>query len=1391
MDRPVPVPPKLIRVYGKPVALNPAHSSLLKAANVLEAEVNPLERENLSIESSSSAAAAAFTAPSKELNGNDDPLLRRRTLQEEMDEIDRMDDDELDKLTEEFRSVKPHQPSSSQPGQTNSAQPSCSSQPSLDAAPPTSMNKSGTTLQRPDSPSSSLPITPKDFSPLASNRNSKGGRIYSKRLRIADSDSDDQTGTNLRGGIDKSKSGLLELPSRSKTSMSAETFGRGPGGDDDDELPTLEQVYSEERRLALAAAEEELELEAEPYDENFREEEPTKIAGDADRGVDEMSETELETFNSPKRKKIKGLTKKEKQENQRTVASLRRRKEVRLTATCRAPYTRLQDIITKADESIALASGHKTKHLSLPKSPKKNTQLSKIITYHEQTSERPPTRDNPDVDPPKTSPIGEFFVHQTATDGPQKIDVIDDINYELPDFDEAFLTSKSGKPVILPDTKINKSKQKIEPQNNGKGKFKQVQTVERSTIIVNESDSDSDLDIIGKPTDIKERQITDYLTIEKPTTATLSKTSNPSRRGSFKTEIPETQLLTSRAAFRLESRRVGGSAPLRLKTADYMQSLLVKSAIDGAKIRKQKQAEFLERGGKLKERGSNLNSEQIDVKAILKKSAERLEKEMEEEGVENDWDEFESEGDILYSGDEGSSAEDGDRESGNASLVESDEEKIETSKQDIEDHFSDIKDTHCEEGKNVLAPNSSSMGDFCGDTDSPMASPKASKLVSFGRLKLPSSPIDLPGFEPVPKLSRESFTAKDNSTTSQNDCLPGFGCLTQGENQTDLVEGFGESPGFLKPSASPGFSQLFGDDDQPNFTHPPPPLKAARAVENDLKLKLEGVETNDNEELGGTCVLPSVRALPEEHERDALRIMMEAQERNMQDEQEEPMVYVNHHGLLTQTKPSMSLNAPPDSPLFSQDMISRTPFALRKDVVHDSQNRDRDEPRTNESEDKFSDWKNKTPGSPSLRFGEDVMSRSQSPVPEAARNAFSVVMKAQAQAKKSHRTGAGKLFLADQAEESEEEDGVLIRRSDDEDENEEGSEAGHEFLKDLVDDGEDEMDEEARLEAKRAVDELAMLHQRQAEEKQAEHIAKVVEGKIRIKQAKKQGHDGGLSDSDSEDDEEAEMIKANKRAQEYAAKKKKRAIHRLAEKHAPFFKAYEEGTTHWADQDDLKCLNPEEVLCGKNETDESGEEDSDESYGTPPQSGLSLKRQGHSKLIRKDDSDVEDTKVLKEDLDPVLPDQMMILSSPVQLPKVKIQDPLRKYTKLSAKSDIPSKHGDLDDLYETKALNQLTERQRNLAAGIAGEEGFQRGRNGTRFGRGAGSKTSSITYQKINQGKRDLKKIENGGQDDNGRVDVTRHQDEGNGEKANTKRGLSGVNDIVLGKSRLARLKKK
>jgi len=370
--------------------------------------------------------------------------------------------------------------------------------------------------------------------------------------------------------------------------------------------------------------------------------------------------------------------------------------------------------------------------------------------------------------------------------------------------------------------------------------------------------------------------------------------------------------------------------------------------------------------------------------------------------------------------------------------------------------------------------------------------------------------------------------------------------------------------------------------------------------------------------------------------------------------------------------------------------------------------------------------------------------------------------------------GAAKMFLADEADESEDEYEGLGRRrregngSGSEDEkgsDDEGS------LVDMVNDGEDERDEQTRLEGNMAHRELAKKHEEELEQKRSDHVQKIVAGKVRMKQARlHRSGDGGVSDSDSEDDAEKEILKANKRAEEHARKKKKRAIHHLADKHVPFFKTYEEGTNHAVDDDDVAYLLPQEdPKKGKANEDEDEDDDDEDDDDEEEEEEEEEYRYGEEEAVKEvEDEDLPEDILLQgrnpkksmvqksgsedqvEGKEGVTKKGLKgLLSSPTQSSKLPFKIINHRDRSLfSSKSTLGSKmgkdqHEDLDDMYDTlkSAKDTLSERQRlavvNDMGGGSGPstEEHRGGRAARPAGPTAGgtSKTSSVTFHHFQQ----------------------------------------------------------
>ncbi|KAG0150797.1 hypothetical protein CROQUDRAFT_652049 [Cronartium quercuum f. sp. fusiforme G11] len=768
---------------------------------------------------------------------------------------------------------------------------------------------------------------------------------------------------------------------------------------------------------------------------------------------------------------------------------------------------------------------------------------------------------------------------------------------------------------------------------------KQAWVKGKAKAIEEPSDSDSDLEIVDLPA---------------------------SSRLSVRTRSNAKPVVTRSSA------KVASSVSAHQPTANerVMAELRQKCEVESARERMRKQREF----GLVDKPKANPTVMALDIKGILK--SKELEDEAEDEQEE------EEDQDWIGSGSELGSVEDQEEEEEEEEQEEEKEQEREQGGEDENDSVpadpdvpvrrkvlrvveSPEPEDEQEALKAAVAEDDEGIPGFGPSTTSLQRSPTApdSPLPGFGPCAATGETSPLSGFQP-------STAAPEGSP------LPGFGPLTavEGSSLPDLDPSTSKEP----------FSQLFDDGDD-ILTHPPPPLL----------LKPRNSSTSDESFMGGTCVLPAVNVLPEERERDLVAMMLAGQDQQ-HEEEEEPIQYVNHRGLLTQNKPALF---PPDSPLLSQDWISRTPFALRKEPVERP------------------DGTPCGPKSPTvgqrLSIEEEEEEEEEDAETVKPKNVFTLMMQNGAEAIEKKKPGLDRrLFVADQADESDEDEGMLMRghggASDDEDESD--SDAARSLIEGLVDDGADERDEAEKLEGELAVEELAKAHERETEARREAEIAKVVAGRMRKKQA---GKHGGISDSDSEDEEEAELVKARQRAQqEQMRKNKKHKIHQLGSKHESFFRSYEESTTQWADPEDLACLQPTEEDMKDSDFSEE-EEDDDDKQAVKPVS-IQETRALAVKLAREQkergEELAEEQEVNEES------NRLNLDSSPVRLtlPKMKINDPLRR--QLPTLTGL-SCHADLDDMYDVKRV-KLSDRQKALKV----EPDRMNGPSGP-------SKSSSITYQ--------------------------------------------------------------
>ncbi|POW05483.1 hypothetical protein PSTT_09698 [Puccinia striiformis] len=866
------------------------------------------------------------------------------------------------------------------------------------------------------------------------------------------------------------------------------------------------------------------------------------------------------TDGTQKKKKLKGLSKKDKEETQKIIASCERRK---LTAACRAPLTRLEDIVKKASTATAeRPSSNSGTHTFNPLTTKLTEKNGK---KQDQISQ------------PPTSPIKDFSSDDEHDDQ----------------------SNHTHQPIN------NEKQKKKEWLAKLKGKPRDENTVTTTTHdnqqVIHMSESDSELDIIDQPTLTKTNQTFDPLH-QRLSRAQTDPTKSNTNQGNHNSKRSSTTVS---------------------KSSNLMTDLLSRSAVDSAIIRRKKETTFVGKGGRLSthqltttNNNDPSDAERVNLKNILQNHNSEN-KDDDENDVDYEWDELGSVDEVEDS--EVDEDEEDEEEEEDGEEAEDLAKKTRIKITDDDDEDDEVENREGLKGDEILMDMEKEETQRKTNDDLKLPS-------MLGRSSICSSSSAFSTSKAPPARQSEGPSQSPSKKKSMRNLdsppLTGFGNLDCSSSSSEMMIDQSAIPGFTATLQKPmtidhkvdnnqsGFSQFFGEDEgETTFTHPPPLLKPnGDHGHQKANITKSIVDDEDMNEINATCVLPAVNILPEEKERDMLMMVMGDQVNNTVDEDDQPTQYNKPNG------------GPPDSPLMSQDVIARTPFALRREVMNSAGGVGRFS-----REMEMSPTKNSGIGSSSSRVEAGKISGwkvIRSPSPELPpllsttipTNAFTKVMDAQKEQAnisdtfkppppppfdkkgKGKQTGAGKVFLADEADESEDEyEG--IRRTRQEDERSSGSESEGSILKDLVNDDESETEKDPTKlkEEQLAREELWNLHQKEKESKHNEFVQKIVDGKIRIKQARGNRKDaGGISDSDSEDDLEIEIVKANKRAQEFASKKQKRAIHLLADKHAPFFKSYEEGTNHAVDEDDLAYLQPQEEI---QKTGDDDDDDDEDSYG--------------------------------------------------------------------------------------------------------------------------------------------------------------------------------------------------
>ncbi|KAH9824665.1 hypothetical protein DFH28DRAFT_512 [Melampsora americana] len=881
-----------------------------------------------------------------------------------------------------------------------------------------------------------------------------------------------------------------------------------------------------------------------------REEENTEKWQSGTKRLVSGSDSEVETPKNKKlkTKKFKGLNKRDKEEMDRHLAALTRKKDVKLVGACKQPSTSLDAILTKLAQSKKKTLVNQSLPIEPIQEPSNKASTSSFETIEKMDGSVP----DPDDD-------------------------------ELPDLDEVFAQPieaprHSDKLKLLETRKKQLLAKQTEPiEEQSKKNDKKGQEKEKD---LEDDNSDSDLEIVDFPSK-----------------------NNSSSRAPIKRVRSAIKPVVSRSSLRLSAHQAAPERSVSARNSDrrtdhnlsFMEDLRTRSALEGARERKRKEQEFIEQTGGtafLKStRGlkNHVAAAELNIKDILQK-------EKDEDVEMNDQDE-EDEDDEDWNGDDDD--DDDDDELGSGSEVAPSENEAQEEVEDENENEDNMEEDMPSAGQVVR--------NMEVDDEVPIEATKRRQLRVVESPEpeemSPKSPtpIDLTGFRAVPsgpqELSPNDLSLDDNPSLlpgfeDDEDCLPGFGRSTTSNTKTKT-----------RPEQSEtNFTQLF--EAAGSMSHPPVGL-LRQNTEN-------GINEEDEDAFIPTCVLPEVNVLPEERERDMMMMMLGGQK----DEAVEALEaqYINDRGLLTQNKPSHA-QLPPDSPLFSQDFVAaRTPFALRKELVLEGS------PSLPRVIERHTDDRE---GSPTTASGvqrkvgrivlvdedEDEQDNEAEEQEEIGRpkpvDAFSLLMKKHAveetvgveettkvkKAKKAKKLDR-RDFVVDQADESEEEGGGrgdTEGRSDSD--SEADSDAARSIYEALVDDKEDDRDETTKLEGEEAIEELLKVQKREFEEKQQREIQKVIEGKLRKKQAGV--HGGGISDSESEDDDEIENVKAQQRFQEQLKKKKKRAIHTLGTKHESFFKSYEETTK--VDDDDVSFLqNHAEEAEQESGNEDDNEDDEDE-----------------------------------------------------------------------------------------------------------------------------------------------------------------------------------------------------
>lgn len=355
------------------------------------------------------------------------------------------------------------------------------------------------------------------------------------------------------------------------------------------------------------------------------------------------------------------------------------------------------------------------------------------------------------------------------------------------------------------------------------------------------------------------------------------------------------------------SRRPAGKNIVKPTLNVFNESLAAKARRDNARISRHKQDEWLKKGGRLAAEKAKLDSaptEVDDVKAALERTKQRRDEDndLDEDADDESWQgEDEEEEDLEMDELSGASEDDAGSGSGEDEQGSGSEDEDDDAEEDEEDEK--MSDTASPlDGNDENAPPMSDGRIFgnSGTQSIPSLVPTVVERGSGDRPASPSASQDVPNQRrPLsqidgyvsPPATPPASAGDDTSPVFGQLPLPGFALpMARSDAGTSVTEDSQlQTVGFLGETAGSapagGFTQFFGAD----FT------QAHGKRVGQLGFAQQSLADIQHHE-ADQCLLPGVDVLPEELERDAVRLGDAAMFREATPVDDRPELYLNDEG---------------------------------------------------------------------------------------------------------------------------------------------------------------------------------------------------------------------------------------------------------------------------------------------------------------------------------------------------------------------------------------------------------------------------------------------------------------------------------------------------------------